>query len=313
MAQKMAEKARAGNDARDNLARVTQNVETANASVPFMQQFGSPEMSQALHTLIKTNPQVGLGMLGNYMGLADQSRARKQAEQSPYAQAQLEGQQLSNEQARTLGPLQIEALRANIDQSRAATMASQQTGVAGVNTAYSNVAGKLRQDFTASQPVADFVDTWQSAQQLRASLEADSAVGAQGAIIKLARIYDPGGVVREGEAQVYRGSFGALQALQNTVKAAKGKGFDVQTRQDIQALADDVLMSSLPAVQQIQDQYAGMSIRQGVDPRDVLVTPIPQADLADLQKRVNLRKGIVDYSDLPKGAKAKSGLVQRGP
>jgi hypothetical protein len=191
-------------------------------------------------------------------------------------------------------PLERRAIEANIAQSQAGTRAQ---GLAGA-AAGAQIAGQLRDDFIKHPQVSDFADTWSSAQQLRASIKSGSAVGAQGAIIKLARIYDPGGVVREGEASVYRGSFGALQAMQNSIKAAKGKGFSPETARDIENLVDDLLQSTLPGLETITDQFTGMAVRNGANPQDVIALPIDMTDLKSLQDRLAARQGVIQFSTI---------------
>lgn len=205
-----------------------------------------------------------------------------------------------NEQA---GPLQLQAIRANIAQSQASAANSRAQAAAAGQANTAQLAGQLRDDFSGNPLVSDWQDSWQSVKQLRASLRSGSAVGAQGAIIKLARIYDPGGVVREAEGDVYRGSMGALNALQNSLSAAKGKGFNPQTIQDIENLTDDLLKSTLPGVEAIVDQFTGTAIRNGVNPQDVIVMGVDQEDFRQWQERLKRREGVHQWG----------GLIQRGP
>ena len=229
----------------------------------------------------------GQSLIDAYLGQrSPQGRANLASTQAGTAQ-----QVQATEHAGIMGPLQERLARAQIATSEATGRAAGVNADAALLAAKNSLAGQLRDDFTDNSQVADFSDTWQSVKQLRASLQNRSAVGAQGAIIKLARIYDPNGVVREGEAAVYRGSMGALNALQNAISAAKGEGFNPQTEADITNLVDDLLESILPGVEAIVDQFTGAALRNGLNPQDVIVRPIDQQDFADWQNRVKARKG----------------------
>jgi len=85
------------------------------------------------------------------------------------------------------------------------------------------------------QPAAVVAD---ATQRIIGSLATGNAIGAEAAVVGLAKILDPTSTVREGEVTTIKGGTGIGQQLMSAFNKAKGKGFDPQSAKDLQSVVD---------------------------------------------------------------------------
>ena len=128
--------------------------------------------------------------------------------------------------------------------------------------------GGLREEFNKSLKQTGEIVT--GTLQLTQLLDQDNALSSLAATIKLAKLLDPGSVVREGEVTTVQGGSGTAASLINAWNNMRSKGFGEsslnQFRAVVQALAGPEAARGLS----IFDDFGDLANRAGVDPDAVL-------------------------------------------
>ena len=172
---------------------------------------------------------------------------------SEQAQMQQQQAQTAAAQGRQVAGLQLQKLEQDIELGN----------LTAKNTIFTQ-EGALRDDAaSALKPVSEFMAY--SAQTLELIRTGD-ALGAQAALVKLAKVLDPESVAREGEVEVVRKGSGVMAALSNSLNMAVGKGMTpesiAQFESTLAALTRPELERGQRIVQGIRDQ----AIRNNLDP-----------------------------------------------
>lgn len=202
-------------------------------------------------------------------------------------------QQDPSAQARTLGALSQagaagQSTVASLLAARMPTTPAQNAAMeAERQKQITSIERALRDDFMNNQTVTDFNDMVGSHAQLMAALDTGSALGAQAAVIKMAKILDPGSVVRTEEGVAVRSSIGIIDQMWNAVKQAQGEGFNAETDAQFRQLGDMLLASQMQGYQRLVDQFIGATLRNGANP-DNVIFGITNQGVQNLMKQMGL-------------------------
>ena len=106
------------------------------------------------------------------------------------------------------------------------------------------------------QRVQSGVEVMDAYQQIIGALDSGNALGAQAAVIKLAKILDPTSVVREGEVEVIKGGMGAMNQLWNTVRNLNNQGLTPDAVKAVKQVARATAMPVLERTLRQRDEFA---------------------------------------------------------
>lgn len=194
------------------------------------------------------------------------AKAQMDSEQALTRQRTLAGDQTAQEieQARQLGPLNLQATQALIQSRQASAQASRANAMAAQSGRITQVQGTLNQRFLsqmdAPTQVADAV------QQVDASLATGDSLGALAATIKLAKILDPTSVVREGEVTTVQGGIGVGAQLMNNYNKLFGSGFNPAAAETFKKVTKSVAAPVLQRGLRIEDEIRRAAAVMEADP-----------------------------------------------
>lgn len=171
---------------------------------------------------------------------------------------------LEMEQARQLGPLNVQAAEALINSRQASAAASQANAELARTGKISQVQGTLNQRFLAQMDaptqVADAV------QQIDAALQTGNSLGVLAATVKIAKILDPTSVVREGEVTTVQGGIGVASQLINNYNKLFGEGMNPAGAETFRKLAKSVAGPVLQRGVRIEDEIRRAAQVMEADP-----------------------------------------------
>ena len=129
------------------------------------------------------------------------------------------------------------------------------------------VAGEVRKDLGAHTEIA------KSLSNINEFLRDGSAVSGQAAVTALAKLLDPGSVVRESETAAIRGSLSYLQQLQQLIQQGSKGGLTPELREQIGNVVNTIANTYEEDAGRLYKRYGGLADRYNIDPRDIGIGP----------------------------------------
>jgi hypothetical protein len=224
-----------------------------------------PEMAAAVR--LQMDP--GTRQLGNQMatGLMDPVQRQSLAnarQQGELLGVQTDSAQFALEQARLLGPLNLQAERELIAQRRAAAEASKAQAAAVAAGNITDLELKLGDRWTKNIQEPLTIQT--AVQQATGALELGNSLGVLAATIKLAKVLDPQSVVREGEVTTVEGGNGTAQMLISAFNKMQGKGMGAAGQAAFLATLKAVAAPQLARGVKLTQEFESMAEQFGVNP-----------------------------------------------
>ena len=156
-------------------------------------------------------------------------------------------------QARQVAGLQLQKLEQDIELGN----------LTAKNTIFTQ-EGALRDDAAAAlKPVAEFMLYRDQTLNL---LRTGDALGAQAALVKLAKVLDPDSASREGEVEVIRKGSGTMAALSNSLNMAVGEGMTAESIAQFESTLAALTRPELERGQRIVQGIRDQAIRNNLDP-----------------------------------------------
>lgn len=191
-----------------------------------------------------------LGKSGSVPEVAAADALRKGIMQDPaYSPKAAQSQQLELEKA----VLAKDKLKLDIDTGR----------IQNTNTLFTQ-EGNLRDDAVAA--LAETSDALLAYSQLKNVLASKDPIAAQAAVIKIAKLLDPGSVVRTEEGEAIKGGTGLALALQNSLNIAIGEGMTDEMVNQFTNLTNQLIGPYAQEGIGIYDGIAEQAERFGIDP-----------------------------------------------
>jgi len=237
-------------------------------------QAGADERLEAYRGIL-ANPDLGVAGAGNLAGLlgsTDPSAVQQgqQLIQDYYAQRALgsrpitpaEQARLEQSQAQFDEQMRQQQQLAAINQRRLAAQAQVKQQGQLAEQQIDNMSA-LRGQYLQNPAIRDARDAQVNYQQMVDNLAAGNPLAAQVSVVNLARIIDPGSVVRGEEVARYEGKNSFLLNLQVKADRLRGEGFPAEIRAQMRAVARSGVGNRLAGAQQIRSQFAAIAQANG--------------------------------------------------
>jgi|DEB0MinimDraft_10_1074344.scaffolds.fasta_scaffold00377_21 hypothetical protein len=118
-----------------------------------------------------------------------------------------------------------------------------------------------------------------SRRQALNSLETDNSLGALAAVIKLAKVLDPGSVVRSEEGRAVTDGMGASLALVNAFNKMKGENMSAESRIAFRDVINAVVEPQALMLQDMAAGYNELAQRWNINPDDIFRGTLDQREL----------------------------------
>lgn len=230
------------------------------------------------------------------------------ARRSPLFESELQTQQArqnllaqQTEQARTSVALNQARLGQIDQQLQGASVERRQT-----------LSNQVRDDFSSA--MSDTAETLLAYEQTDRLITGGTALEAQIAITKLAKLSDPGSTVRVEEGRMVASGTGLAERIATEYNKMAGDGFSEGARIQFRNAMRDLSEPTALAGQRIIQDYAGLAARWNLNLDDIIagtgINPELLGKLAVGQEQFN-RRNQVEFSDLM--APTNTGVIQRAP
>lgn len=271
---------------------------------------GQPEaFSPLADPAARTGEIAGLLNQGGQVG--QQAAAGVVAPLMPQTEAQRLA--LGTEQARQgLIAQQIEQSRSAValNQARLGQIDQQLQGASVERR--QTLSNQVRDDFSSA--MSDTAETLLAYEQTDRLITGGTALEAQIAITKLAKLSDPGSTVRVEEGRMVASGTGLAERIATEYNKMAGDGFSEGARIQFRNAMRDLSEPTALAGQRIIQDYAGLAARWNLNLDDIIagtgINPELLGKLAVGQEQFN-RRNQVEFSDLM--APTNTGVIQRAP
>ncbi len=278
----------------------------ASALKPILGQFG-PQTAQQLGGML-TSGIPNIEAAGAAM-LAGLQQARQSTNLSQRMLDPIQKQALVNEQARE------GLIQAQTDQALSAVaynearLADLDTRL-GMSTQQERVqhANTLRDDFTNA--FSDIGETLLAYEQTDELIKGGSALEAQLAVTKLAKLADPGSTVRVEEGRLVAQGTGLAEYIVNEWNKAQGDGLSDKSRKQFRAAMQGLAGPAAQAGQRMLQNFAGVAARHNLNLDDIIASSGVNYDtLASLAMGKSTGQNRVDFGALQNPS--NQGMIQR--
>lgn len=248
---------------------------------PLLSQFGAETAQQVGSALLSDSPEaraIGGGLLQQLlmqrgqMGLTPQQQAELawRSSQIKTEEMQQEKLGLDIDQARKLGPLNLQATQSLIAQRNAAAQASLASAEAARRGKISETADRINQRWV--KQIATPTEVADAVQQISGALKTGDPLGALAATVKLAKVLDPQSVVREGEVTTVEGGTGLAENLVRTYNRVIGNGgFSPEGAKQLERVAKSVAAPVLQRGLRIESELRTAADNLELDPTETLL------------------------------------------
>lgn len=202
-----------------------------------------------------------------------------------------------------------ERARMQFDQSQKQYDTDAKRAADGPQKSFDN-ANKLRDEFNGSPQVKMYREVTPIIESMKEAQTRPSRAADLNLVYALAKIMDPGSVVREGEMVMVNNTQGIGDRLAGLINSLNGgAALTPETRQKVIDEAQSRFKGLEQSYKAIEDHYAGIADRYGIKRDDVIIPirrgapqapvagPAPQASPGQMPKIT----GDADYAKLPSG------------
>jgi len=150
---------------------------------------------------------------------------------------------------------------------------AQATGAGTLSNQQTTNAAKLRDDFNALPTVKAYREVLPIYESMQDAATRDSKAADLNIVYGLAKIMDPGSVVREGEIVMANDTQGVADKLNGFIHGIQGEGrLRPEVRQQLLGEAASRVGSIKTVHDQAASQFTEMAQRAGVNPKDVILS-----------------------------------------
>lgn len=209
------------------------------------------------------------------------------------------------------GPKPVAAAKVALDTAEQQLINARQQGVDQIL----NREGQLNTRFLKS--IAETSEIVLGTQQLTQLLDQDTALASLGAVIKLAKLLDPGSVVREGEVTTVAGGSGLAATLINEWEKMKGAGFGENSVQQFRGVVQALAGPQAVRGQSIISDFTDLANRAGIPISAALAGSGIDPSVLNALAQGTLPGRSIPFSSLPEIGPIEqtpsSGPIQRFP
>ena len=197
------------------------------------------------------------GQSARFGNLLEGVRAKREAVLAPIAldtaRQNLDNARQSYRQAADLHPLLMQQARATIG-AEAARLQNSNMGADLKRMTFNNTVRAQYQGLPVIQKAVEAQGAYKAA---NLAVNQGSALGAQVALIKMAKISDPESVVTEGNITTIKNGYGALSALSASLRAAGNKGLSPEQTQMFMDVMDALYGPAMEMAAAATKEYQG--------------------------------------------------------